>query len=220
MVALCGLLFAVTEIACRAQGLREPSFEGKHLSVWLDEFEASIPKPEYNGNQQMRSRAENAVRKLGTNSMPWLLQELNAKEKTKGDELPPNYTSGEAIKRRWRATAAFEILGSTAKDAAPQLILLLDDKQTSYTAARALGGIGAVSIPVLTQALTNVHACARESSARVLGLFGAKAQTAVPALVQCTKDPDSSVRGFAAFALKQIERDATTNVGATTNRSK
>jgi hypothetical protein len=38
-------------------------------------------------------------------------------------------------------------------------------------------GIGVESIPVLTKALTNSHACARESAARVLGLFGAKAQT-------------------------------------------
>jgi len=221
MVALCGLLCAITAgIACRAQELREPSIEGKQLSVWLDAFQASIPKPEYEGNPQMRVQARDAVLKIGTNSIPWLLQELSAKEKTKGDELPANFTSGEAIKRRWRATAAFEILGSTAKDATPRLIRLLEDKQTSYTAAMALGGIGTESIPVLTRALTNVHTCARESSARVLGLFGAKAKIAVPALVQCTKDPDNSVRGFAAFALKQIDPEAAANVGTTTKRSK
>jgi len=90
---------------------------------------------------------------------------------------------------------------------------LLDDKQTSYTAAIALGGVGEESIPVLTKALTNSHACARESAARVLGLFGAKAQTAVPALVQCTKDDDASVRSFAAFALKQVDPEAAAKAG-------
>jgi HEAT repeat protein len=191
-----------------AQGPREPSIEGKKLSVWLDQYQKSIPKPEYDGDQQMRARAEQAVRKLGTNSIPWLLVELSAKEATRGDELPANFTSGEAIGRRWLAATAFEILGPSARDATPRLIPLLEDKQTSYTAAIALGGIGVESIPVLTKALTNSHACARESAARVLGLFGAKAQTAVPALVRCMKDHDASVRSFAAFALKQVDPEA------------
>jgi HEAT repeat protein len=90
---------------------------------------------------------------------------------------------------------------------------LLDDKQTSYTAATALGGIGVESIPALTGALTNTHACARESAARVLGLFGAKAQSAAPALARCTEDEDESVRSFAAFALKQVAPKAAAKAG-------
>jgi HEAT repeat protein len=155
----------------------------------------------------MRARAEAAVRKVGTNAIPWLLVELSAKEATRGDELPTNFCSGAAIGRRWLAATAFEVLGSSAKDATPNLIPLLDDKQTSYTAATALGGIGVGSIPVLTQALTNTHSCARESAARVLGLFGAKAESAVPALIRCAADKDDSVRGFATFSLGQIGRE-------------
>src|SRR5437868_4928945 len=60
-----------------AQGPHEPFIEGRKLSVWLDQYQKSIPKPEYGGDPQMRARAEQAVRKLGTNSMPWLLVELN-----------------------------------------------------------------------------------------------------------------------------------------------
>lgn len=126
--------------------------------------------------------------------------------------LSTNFYSGKAIGRRWLAVTAFEILGPAVRDATPTLIRLLDDKQTSYTAATALGGIGVESIPVLTHALANNHACARESAARVLGLFGAKAQSAVPALIRCTKDQDDSVRGFSAFALKQIDPKAAAKV--------
>lgn len=196
-----------------AQRPREPSIEGKRLSVWLDQYQKSIPRPEYDGDPQMRARAEQAVRKLGISSMPWLLVELKAIEATRGDELPENFYSGSAIGRRWLAATAFKILGPSARDATPRLILLLDDKQTSYTATTVLGGIGVESIPVLTKALTNSHACARESAARVLGLFGAKAQTAVPALVRCTKDDDASVRSFAAFALKQVDPQAAAKAG-------
>ena len=153
------------------------------------------------------------MRKIGTNAIPWLLLELSAKEATRGDELPTNFYSGEAIGRRWIAVQAFEILGPVAKNATPKLIPLLDDKQTSYTAAIALGGIGVESIPVLTQALTNTHATARESAIRVLGLFGSKAQSAVPAIIRCREDQDESVRGFATFALKQIDPKAAAKEG-------
>ncbi len=155
-----------------------------------------------------------AVRKIGTNAIPWLLQELSAKDATRGAELPTNFYSGKAIGRRWVAATGFEILGAAAKDATAKLIPLLDDKQTSYTAATALGGIGVDSIPVLVQALTNSHATARESAVRVLGLFGAKARSAVSAVIQCSKDSDESVRGFAAFALKQIDPVAAVRDGA------
>ena len=203
---MLGLLAAVgTVIAADDIDPREPVVDGKKLGAWLDDYQRSIPKPEHDGDPQMQASAETAVRKAGTNAIPWLLVELSAKEATQGDDLPTNFTSGEAIGRRWHAAMAFEILGSSAKDATPHLIPLLDDKQTSYTAATALRGIGEASIPVLTEALTNPHACARESAARVLGLFGAKAQSAVSALIQCTRDKDDSVRSFAAFALKQID---------------
>jgi hypothetical protein len=214
IVTLLGLLILISVgSTAAAEGPREPSIDGKRLIIWLDGYQKSIPKPEYDRDPQMRARAEKAVRRLGTNSIPWLLVELSAKKATHGDELPTNFYSGEAIGRRWLAATAFEILGPVAKDATPKLIPLLDDKQTSYTAATALGGIGLESIPVLTQALTNSHATARESAVRVLGLFGSKAQSAVPAVIRCTKDQDESVRGFAAFALKQIDQEAAIKAG-------
>jgi HEAT repeat protein len=214
IVILLGLLVLISVgFAAAGQGPREPSIDGKRLSVWLDEYQKSIPKPEFDGDPRMRARAEKAIRKIGTNAIPWLLVELSAKEPTRGDELPTNFYSGKTIGRRWLATTAFEVLGLSARDATPTLVPLLDDKQTSYTAATALGGIGVESIPVLTKALTNTRACTRESAARVLGMFGPKAQSAVPALARCTKDEDESVRGFAAFALKQVDPEAAAKAG-------
>jgi len=214
IVTLLGLLVMISAgFAAAGQAAREPSIDGKRLSVWLDEYQKSIPRPGYDGDPRMRAHAGQAVRKIGTNSIPWLLVELSAREAARGDELPTDFYSGKAIGRRWLATTAFEVLGPSARDATPTLIPLLNDKQTSYTAATALGGIGVESIPVLTKALTNTHACARESAARVLGLFGAKAQRAVPALVRCAKDEDASVRSFAAFALKQVNPEAAAKAG-------
>jgi hypothetical protein len=208
IIALLAMVTVVMAVfAAGTAQPREPVYGGKRLSQWLDEYQRGIPKPEYKGDPQMCARAEEAVRKIGTNAMPWLLQELSAKEATQGGELPTNFTSGEAIGRRWLAATAFNILGPSAKNATPTLIRLLEDKQTSYIATSALGGIGVESIPVLTQALTNTNACARESAARVLGMFGKEAQSAIPALICCARDKDDSVRGFATFSLGQIGQE-------------
>ena len=202
-------LVAVISAGFAADAVRpsEPVYEGKWLSEWLVEYQRGIPAPENDGDSQLLARAEEAIRQIGTNALPWLLHELSAKEATHGDALPANFSSGEAIKRRCLATIAFPILGSSAKTATPKLVELLNDKQTSYTAATALGGIGVESIPLLTQALTNQNAWVRESAARVLGTFGPKAQDAIPALINCAKDRDDSVRGFATFSLGQIGRE-------------
>jgi HEAT repeats len=199
---LLALVSAIS--AAELPSVREPVIGNKGLSVWLDEYLRSAPGPEYLGDPQMGARAQEAVRKIGTNALPWLLQELSAREATRADELPTNYYSGEAIKRRSLAASAFGILGNSAKAATPTLVRLLDDRQTSYDAAASLAGIGVESIPVLTQALTNKHAYARGSAARVLAFYGAKAQSAVPALTQCMSDQDDSVRKWSAFALKKI----------------
>ena len=122
-VAVIGIGAGLSEV----QTVREPVLDGKRLSVWLKDYEESIPGPGHDGNPQLGIRAATAVRGIGTNGLAWLLQELSAKEATRGNELPTNYTSGEAIKRRWLAASAFQILGSSAKDAAPNVIRLLDD---------------------------------------------------------------------------------------------
>jgi HEAT repeat protein len=190
----------------------EPLYKGKSLSAWLTDREKSLPGLHRKGDQQKVLLAEEAVREIGTNGLPWLLHELSAREKTRGDDLPTNFTSGEAINRRWRAMEAFSILGSSARSATPRLVELLDDKQTSYTAATALGGIGLESIPVLTKALNSPRDCARESAARVLGMFGTNAHMAIPAMIQCAKEKSGSVRGFATFSLGQINMESETVV--------
>ena len=207
-IVVCALAnFVVASFSAETLVFTEPAYEAKGLSYWLREYETGMPGLHKKGDPRKVARAEQAVRKIGTNGLPWLVQELNAKEKIQGDALPTNFYSGEAIGRRFLALHAFPILGLSAKDATPRLVELLDDKQTSYTAALALEGIGVESIPVLTRALGNKNACARESAARVLGMFGTNAHSSVSALVQCAKDQDGSVRGFATFSLGQIRKE-------------
>src|SRR6266567_6456797 len=194
VIAACAVATVVVR-GFSAGRLPEPAHEGKPLSHWLREYDTGMPGLHKEGDTQRVARAGQAVRKIGTNCFPWLVQELSAKEATQGDALPTNFYSGEAIKRRWLAVSAFSILRPSVDRVTARLVELLDDKQTSYTAAMAIGSCGVDSISVLTQALDNKNACARESAARVLGLFETNAHSAIPALVRCAKDPDGSVRG-------------------------
>jgi hypothetical protein len=198
---------ALTGLSAESVRISEPIYDGKLLSDWINDYEHGIPRPCWSGNVQTLERSADAIREIGTNSLPWLLQELSAREITDGDRLPTNYYSGEAIKRRWVATHAFAILGSALTNATPQLVELLKDEQTSYTAAIALQGVGPASIPVLIQALTNQNACARESAARVLGTFGTNAESAISYLVKCATESDCLVRSFATFSLGQINKE-------------
>ena len=58
IISLLGLLvLIIVGFAAAGQGPGERSIDGKRLSVWLDEFQKSIPKPEYDGDPGMRARA-------------------------------------------------------------------------------------------------------------------------------------------------------------------
>src|SRR6266849_3636941 len=60
---------------------REPSYQGKPLSVWLDYYysnDVAYPHPE--GWEAAKARAEIAIRKMGTNSLPALIKMISSKE--------------------------------------------------------------------------------------------------------------------------------------------
>src|SRR5436309_57562 len=109
VIAACAVATVVIS-GFSAESLPEPAHEGKPLSHWLREYETGMPGLHKKGDTQRVARAEQAVRKIGTNCFPWLVQQLSAKEATQGDALPTNFSSGEAIKRRWLAVSAFSIL--------------------------------------------------------------------------------------------------------------
>ena len=60
-------------------------------------------------------------------------------------------------------------------------------------------------LPVFTKGLEHEELLVRLESANTLGLFGAKAKSAVPALVKALQDREGYVRDAAAAALKKIQ---------------
>jgi len=127
---------------------------------------------------------------------------------------------------RFNVARALGSIGSGANSAIPALIGAMDennlapptrtvgfggDWQVCAAAAEALGNIGAAPadvVPGLTQALESSHAETIMAACRSLASFGAKAESAVPALLGLTQHEDNNVRSAALRALSKIAPSA------------
>jgi HEAT repeat protein len=121
---------------------------------------------------------------------------------------------------RMNAVIALAGLGTDSRPAIPALIPALKDEANrtnlgafSFTiqeeAAIALGRASAGTpdgVPALTETMrTTPSAALRRAAARALGLVGAEARTAVPALRAMQEDTDETVQWTAERALHRIE---------------
>ena len=145
---------------------REPVYEGKRLSVWLDQYGTNHWTAGRGG--ELDRQAETVIRQIGTNAIPTYLKIITTREsrlKLKALALVP---------RRWlarfhvqsandiRHLGAYGLiaLGAEAKPAIPTLISLVNEKdpEVRYTAAFALRSLG----PVARDALPALIACLQD----------------------------------------------------------
>ena len=172
LVALVVAVFAYVIFSERP--IPEPSYAGTSLSEWL----ALYRRPERNGG--VPSQAERAVRSMGTNALPSLLELIRyelpswrqallklATWRVPGKTLEEgkivygkSLVEGRLLTRAENAGLGFAILNSNAVSAIPQLEALMKNNQKPVVGLRAiyaLSEIGAPAIPALTNALANVN---------------------------------------------------------------
>ena len=161
---------------------REPVYQGKRLSVWLEvlnrEWKPSHPD----------DRLAQAIRHIGTNALPVLIERLHGQDTELKRLLVAwadkhecfRFRFKSAEERRIEAIGGYQALGPLARGQVPRLSDMLDHD------------------PFLN---------ARHAAARVLGFIGPDARMAAPALLRATKDKDSGVRTCAFFALGRIQPD-------------
>lgn len=121
------------------------------------------------------------------------------------------------------AAMALGSIGEAAKDALPDLLEMLkdkDDKAAGLRAASAIARIGPEeAVPALIEALNHEDAVVRRRAASALGRMGhgrsagripgsREAVEAIPVLIEALKDDDDSVVGSAASALGSMGVDA------------
>jgi hypothetical protein len=212
----------------------EPAYEGVPLSVWLQRYE------DLNyftvSEQSWHREADEAVRNIGTNALPILLELIDAKDSRfklkmmdlagKQSVIKTHFTTAKT--RQQIALTAFRVLGPAAKPAIPKLGEILASGQ--WMAAPALSAIGPDSIGTLVNGLTNTNAMVRRAIIIVLGQYAHKAYSnqegklsyedvvsfraaaaqIIPALGRCTNDPDENARYLAGETLKYFNKASDT----------
>ena len=179
LLAVLGLVvFAIGFFALRT---REPAYEGIRLSRWLEEFNRV-------GRGRINQEAENAIRQIGTNALPFLVTDLSTLDSPYKLGLMQWYNKWSSIKfhchpwvdRRGPALMAFYVLGNAgklgpaAKPFMPSIGKLLESQPDQ--AAFALLYIGTESTPYLTDALSHTNGLVRAWAAVALAKLNLEVQ--------------------------------------------
>ena len=113
----------------------EPSYQGRRLSQWLDEYEATAFMRVQSTDTKARSQAaHHAVKMIGTNAIPFLIQWLQFTNSPSRDRYNLLLSKQKLIRFRFEterhannpALRGFGILRDDAQSAAPELARLLE----------------------------------------------------------------------------------------------
>lgn len=220
VIASClilGIIVAVVSVS-KATRQSEPVYEGKPLSRWL---EGHLPYTSANPplNSPGWKKADEALRRTGTNAIPTLLQMIRAKDLPKPVLKLLDLVSkqrlvviryGDAFHRNDEAEYAFQILGTNAACAVPALIKIYQDNvspNSQRCAAMALGHIGpaaTAAVPVLLASFVHTNADVRFYAVSALIHIGGDPNIVVPVLKTLLKDPKTEVRFNAVAALQSF----------------
>ena len=201
VAALCVSLLAVLFFALWNRG---PLYQGKSARYWVGQLVRN------------ESEAHRALVELGPAAVPALIDAVSARENTIIKSVRPKLpnfvrrhfpNSIEILVRREQAVRVLSDLGTNAAPAVPALIAVVDPSDgfaIGYSPHDALTKIGEAGIPQLIDVLQSRIPRSRARAAVYLGLLGAKASAAAPALGKAIDDRDPAVRFQAVTALWQI----------------
>jgi hypothetical protein len=130
----------VASSACKKSKYDGPSYGGRSFKQWYDRWSEATES----GDKASEKEARDAMKQIGTNVIPFLLQDLRAE--VEQDKEPQIYPS-----------VVFRILGATAAPAIPELEAMM--LQTNIAAlnvpASCLVDIGDEGLPSISRLLTN-----------------------------------------------------------------
>lgn len=152
----------------------------------------------------LRVRAARALARIDPNN-PQTIQVIRAGflEKSIGDHQTLQMLTAETIAE----------LGPAAKDAVPELIVLLrsKDSEAARQSAIALGAIGPDATDAanaLVEALAHPHSSVAWDAARALGAMGPKANAVLPKMRTALQTSDGSLKDLLSEAIRKIEQDS------------
>lgn len=204
------LLIVVVIAVCvwLALGSREPRYDGKKLSEWLDQYRHA----DFESGPD--SETATAIRSIGTNAIPLLLKYLSVKDSVLRNQLVELGEKHDVFKfnipgandYHEKAIGGFYALGSIGRPAIPLLAGLLNDTNAGPSAARSLGLIGEDAVEALIPGLTNSNPEVRQACVAGLGDVGTNHPPALSALLSTLNDPDPRVRFSTIWAVGRFDR--------------
>jgi HEAT repeat protein len=213
-ITLAALLVIVMIPLFIDPGVPDPHYQNKPLSEWLKDLGS--------GRRETQTRAEEAIRSIGTNALPMLLNELRSQDHLGWrvwHRILPRKAYTVAADRIHPADRALRVLGPEAEAALPALLQIAADPRCGDDRPRrALAAIGPRAVTPMICALTNSNERVRSCAALVLTSTGPSGRDAAPALLRSLTDSDARVRAHAAGALSRIEADPKIVVPALTER--
>lgn len=187
VILVFGLVAAALLVANHS--MREPEADGRTLSEWLElGHPPRIPRNDVG--------VTNAIRKMGSAAVPFLLERLRAQDSPLKQRLEQSSWS-DRLPERWlyatyrshgEAAYGFSILGTQAVSAVPELTKLLLNPATAHNAGFALGQIGLEALPILKDALTNGDSAIRIGAASGLVRGRGLVRAAMPELLALRQD--------------------------------
>lgn len=174
-------------------GDKEPEYNGKKLSEWLNLYEEA----RFKEDKQNQQAAAAAIQHIGTNALPWLVKWIKYgrpawKDRIAGliVKIPSRtiarwYMEGERL--GFDAVMAFEVLGPKAAPAVPELERIIQNSRGGFSqgwAMEALGSIGKDAFPMLIAALGNPKTQCRAADAiNHMAKNGVDISAAIPAFL-------------------------------------
>ena len=219
------LVMLVGVIAWQVLREREPVYQGKRLSGWLQGY---IHGGSYIGVQP-EPEADEAVRQIGTNATSALLHMLRAHDSNLKlalwrliDKQHLERIQILRVLSYWQAAVAFHALGASASNAVPILVQTYRDEicsDSQSACAEALGWIGRAAsgaIPDLMSAVTNLDDTLRAVAVEALGHIHAEPELVLPVLTRSLRDSSSRVRSRAVGSLVGFGAEAKAAIPALT----
>lgn len=224
---------------------REPVYQGRTLTEWillheLSRGENSAPRNSVYNPSALRE-SEEAVRQIGTNAWPWLLKWIQCKSSFSGwrhklgvvsDKLPGGQSDTPLADRLladpdWVkeavGLAGFRMLGTNASGAVPDLLRLIEDRQSPALTQKVLSTLFYVDDVGMPHLLAILQDPKDPLRAEVVSLFifcdrlGTNSTLAARLLSECVRDKDTELAERAIESLGGLKCELDITVPALVN---
>jgi HEAT repeat protein len=196
-------LALILMIGWLALSLKEPTYQGRKESAWLSQYTQYAPNTD-------TSEVDDALRAMGTNATPLLLDYLRTSDSVFRILLSRIGIYIAADAHHKQAEKGFAALAEIASNAVPDLAKIYQrnaSPSARQAAANALVEIGPASrpaLPVLIASATNSDPDVRAFALYTLGRLAQEPTRVCPILTNALLDLDREVRAQAAFGISVL----------------